>query len=347
MFGIETLDVMIGIITVYLIFALACTAIVEAWSSWREVRSRNLEVALGEFLHGDIEAGKDFAKAFFAHPLVLSLSKGDEGRPSYISPKLFGRVVESLIMRKGAPELVQAIASLPEAIHITDNMGKKITVPNRIKGLLGALLAEARNDALIFRNLLEDHYDAAMDRASGWYKRHTQRTAIIVSALLVVFANVDTINLANSLSANPAARAKMIEIAQQQLDGATAAAVTTGKQNTEENKPAASAIKPGTPAANPDRQDPPDPVKEATDRSEKAAAALAKAHEDLSSAGIQLGWKGAYPSTGAGILSKALGLLVSLLAISLGAPFWFDMLSRIMRVRAAGISPRDAQKKPA
>lgn len=33
MFGLESLDVIIGIITVYLTFALACTVIVEALSS--------------------------------------------------------------------------------------------------------------------------------------------------------------------------------------------------------------------------------------------------------------------------------------------------------------------------
>jgi hypothetical protein len=54
MFGLETLDVLIGLITVYLTFGIACTAIVETVAAWLSLRSRNLEAALKEFLVGDL-----------------------------------------------------------------------------------------------------------------------------------------------------------------------------------------------------------------------------------------------------------------------------------------------------
>lgn len=312
----ESLDVMIGIITIYLMFALACTATVEAISSWFEVRSKNLEVALGEFLHGDIEQGKSFVNAFFAHPIIQTLSQGKDGRPSYIDPEIIGRAVTDLITaRDGVSFLKQAIDKLPGTAQ-----------SNRIKGLLESLQRDAKEDIADFRKLIESHYDAAMDRASGWYKRKTQTIALIVSAIFVVFANVDTISLANSLSLNPAARAKMLEIAQQQVDAAQE-----------------STSRPGAPAANSGSTADADALKEAKDRSEKAAEVLAKTNVDLSSAGIQLGWK-ALPASCSDWVSKIIGLLISILAISLGAPFWFDLLSRVMQVRAAGILPRE--KKP-
>lgn len=316
MFGMETLDVMIGIITVYLIFALACTAIVEAISAWFDIRSKNLEAALGEFLHGNIADKESFVEAFFEHPIVQSLSKGADGRPSYINPENVGRVVTDLIYAKeGVSSLKQAIDKLPGTPQ-----------DNRIKGLLESLQHDAKEDIAAFRKLIENHYDAVMDRASGWYKRKAQTIALIVSTIFVILANVDTINLANSLSSNPNARAKMVEIAQRQVDAAKEATA----------KPAAPAENTGSATAT-------DPVKVAKDRSEKAAEALAKANTDLSSAGVQLGWK-AYPTDCNNWVSKIIGLLISILAISLGAPFWFDMLSRIMQVRAAGVSPRN--KKP-
>jgi hypothetical protein len=37
--------------------------------------------------------------------------------------------------------------------------------------------------------------------------------------------------------------------------------------------------------------------------------------------------------------AKIIGLLITSLAISLGAPFWFDLLSKFMNVRAAGVKP--------
>jgi hypothetical protein len=323
MFGIESLDVMIGIVTIYLIFALACTAIVEAVSTWLNVRSTNLEAALGEFLHGSVEDDKAFTDAFFAHPIVQSLSKGRDGRPSYIPPEIVGQVVTGLVYAKeGASTLKQAIADLPGTSE-----------DNRIKGLLDALHREAGEDIAAFRKLVEYHYDAAMDRASGWYKKKTQTIALVVSAFLVIGANVDTLKIANALSTNPEARTKMAELAQEQVNLINETAQTASS----------------TPAA--------PTLKEATEK-------LAKANADLTSAGIQLGWKGFYPKlqkdeaknewlletwlfqwgelifSTAGI-SKFFGLLISILAISLGAPFWFDILNRVMQVRAAGASPRE------
>ena len=322
MFGIESLEVMIGVITIYLIFALACTAIVEAISTWLSVRSSNLESALDEFLHGSVDEGESFTDAFFAHPIVQSLSEGDDGRPSYIDPEIVGQVVANLIVVKGsASSIKQAIDDLPGTIR-----------DNRIKGLLDALQSEAGEDRAAFRKLIAYHYDAAMDRASGWYKKKAQTYSLIVSTVLVLFANIDTIQLANSLSANPEARAKMIEISQRELDAAKEAEARA----TQENKsppPAADTAAEETDAGI-------DPLRESKDRSENAAKALARANADLSSAGIQLGWTA--PPAGIGDwASKFLGLLVSILAISLGAPFWFDILSRVMQVRAAGVSPRE------
>jgi len=195
MLGIETLDVLIGIITIYLIFALACTAIVEAIVASTNVRSNNLEAALKEFLHGDIAPGESFVNAFFAHPVVQSLSKGEDGRPSYIPPEIVGQVVTNLISAKdGASSFKQALDKLPGSPQ-----------DNRIKGLLDSLQGEAQEDIAAFRKLVETHYDATMDRASGWYKRHTQLLALIISVVLVIGANVDTITPSFSFLASPCA----------------------------------------------------------------------------------------------------------------------------------------------
>lgn len=382
MFGIESLDVMIGIITIYLIFALVCTAIVEAWSSLMDKRGKNLKAALEELLQGTLPEGKGFVDAFYEHPMILSLSKGDKGRPSYIPPRLLSQVVESILTNNGETKLEDAIRNLPdkflkgcksatpessnrikgifsallaearsnttasvrlveqhygtggiaalkleidkqpETIKRQDASGNEIDVPNPTKEMLRSLLKEAESEAASFRMQIEDHFNAVMDRASGWYKRHTQLMAFVVAAVLVIGANVDTLKIANALSTNPAARTKMVELAQKQVD----------QFNTASSVPTTITLS-------------------------EAKEKLEKANADLTSAGIQLGWKGSYPTlkddkgwhweewlnlaaSKAGI-SKFFGLLISILAISLGAPFWFDILNRVMQVRAAGASPRE------
>ena len=42
----------------------------------------------------------------------------------------------------------------------------------------------------------------------------------------------------------------------------------------------------------------------------------------------------------------SIGWLLTILAVSMGAPFWFDMLNRIMSVRTAGKAPEEKQKSP-
>jgi hypothetical protein len=42
-------------------------------------------------------------------------------------------------------------------------------------------------------------------------------------------------------------------------------------------------------------------------------------------------------------VTRAGGLLVSIFAVSLGAPFWLDVLQRFMRVRAAGKAPGEKE----
>ncbi|HZW26706.1 MAG TPA: hypothetical protein VFF26_14605 [Gallionella sp.] len=365
MFGIESLDVMIGIITIYLIFALACTAFVEGFSILLDSRGNNLRNALNEMFQGTLDgSGNDFIKAFYAHPKIYSLSKGHKGIPSHIEPSLVSQAVEQVLTNNGkdglkeaierlpqtfkkecwfglksttmpsqskallsefykeacqkteaAKALVeahygaggiaalkQAIDSQPETIKQKVDEKNEIDVPNPTREMLKALLEDAESEAASFRKLIEEHFDAVMDRASGWYKRHTQIVAFCVSVFLVIGANVDTLKLANALSTNPEARVQMVKLAQEQVNQFQAASAP----------PAAPTL-------------------------QAATENLANANADLTSAGIQLGWE----ETEKIDLNKFFGLLISVLAISLGAPFWFDILSRVMKIRTAGVSPRE------
>ena len=43
---------------------------------------------------------------------------------------------------------------------------------------------------------------------------------------------------------------------------------------------------------------------------------------------------------------KIVGLLFTGIAVSLGAPFWFDMLNKVMNIRASGKAPEEKPKTP-
>ena len=58
----------------------------------------------------------------------------------------------------------------------------------------------------------------------------------------------------------------------------------------------------------------------------------------LSQFNLPLGW-GTLPNNWLEWVLKIVGLVISVLAVSLGAPFWFDVLNRVGSLRAAGPVP--------
>jgi hypothetical protein len=74
--------------------------------------------------------------------------------------------------------------------------------------------------------------------------------------------------------------------------------------------------------------------------------------EEVRGLDLPLGWSAADPlrdppSGLAGWLLKLLGLAVTVLALTLGAPFWFDLLSRVARLRSTGPPPPPASTSEA
>jgi len=71
------------------------------------------------------------------------------------------------------------------------------------------------------------------------------------------------------------------------------------------------------------------------------AAQLSAATEAIGNLALPIGWvKGGFGPT------TAFGWVITALAASLGAPFWFDLLNRFVNVRAAGKAPEEEPKSP-
>jgi hypothetical protein len=253
----DSLDVLIGLVTVYLALAFACTAMVEGIAAWTEKRGKTLKKGLEEFLAGDLTAGKPFIDEFYKHPLVWSLSQGKQ-LPSYLPSKVVGQVVEELVMANGAvtrtgdttdDTLLDVVRNPPvdtdEEAYVKGLFGGLLrnvigeaavlrtkssvrslyqgveNLPggseNQVKGVLTALLNQANGDPVRFRVAVEEHFNLVMDRASGWFKRHQQLVALGVSAFFVVGGNVDTFSIASSLSQDKGMRESMVSYASEIL----------------------------------------------------------------------------------------------------------------------------------
>ncbi len=316
MFGSTILDVAIGLVFVYLLLSLIVTAGTELIASWLNWRADNLRKGLQRLLNPTL------AQELYDHPLIKNLSKS--GRwPSYIPAGTF------------ALALVDVIANLnPGDLQPAKDLGSLISnVPDPdVRRVLGLLAEEAGQDGQRLKENIENWFNSSMDRVAGWYKRKTQVVNMILAIVLTVAVNADSILIVRSLSNDSALRAALVTQAQELARG-TPVQPETGQPGT------------GTKAA----------VDE-----------LEKRFNKLSGLGVPLGWTdgpGDSFRQWPGWLAKNtdttawaamwwptaryhfLGWVLTALAASLGAPFWFDMLNKIITVRSTGKVPEEQPKR--
>jgi hypothetical protein len=194
-------------------------------------------------------------------------------------------------------------------------------LPNEgLRTALLTLIDEANGDLERARANIEEWYEGAMDRVSGWYKRRAGFTMLFLGIAVAAVTNADTINLALALARDSAVRAAVVSAAEQRL--------ATGEAN---RAPEAAAT-----------------TSEARER--EATIALQRAYADVSSLGLPIGWRWSSPENrndlrrvpdgGLGWLLKVIGILLTGFAISQGAPFWFDVLNRFMVIRST-VKPKE------
>jgi hypothetical protein len=184
-----------------------------------------------------------------------------------------------------------------------------------------------------------------MDRLSGWYKRRAQVLAFFIGFVIAILANVDSVSIANTLWRQPALRDKLelqaVVFALQNQDaaeqGSLDQAVLTATEVGAINLPIGWF---GSPLA----VNSTGLVK--TSGGKSVACVLAPTNGDdiygFAISGRCFPIKNApYIFDLSGWLQKFLGLLITGLAAAQGAPFWFDILKKVVNVRSSGANPSE------
>jgi len=370
--GSAVLETAIGLVLVFALLSLFCSAITEALSTFLQMRAKYLlsglrlmldrpaagaatrplppadddlvatpavpasdaglaaQVSTPEHVAAAAKAVNDLASstgsaaqvmatggltvALFGQPLLQSLQTprgirrlaGRVRNPSYISPQMFTRaLVDTLIPDADGHTSLDTVHATVESLP--DGLPAK-------KSLL-ALLKQAEGDIARFEQLVEEWYDAQMQRISGWYKRWARLVLGLVGLTIAVLANVDTIQVTHDLYLD------------QPLRAAVVAQADTGN------------LCQGVPEAS---------------RQSCAEDELAK----LGASGLPVWWQNKclhgdlgrcfrYSDgghTGAwNVIGKVIGWLLTAFAVSFGAPFWFESLSKLGSLRNSGPRPAPAK----
>ena len=78
---------------------------------------------------------------------------------------------------------------------------------------LRQLFIDSQKDLNLFSASLEDWYNQTMDRANGWYKRQTRRILFFIGLIVAICGNVDSIKIYHVLSKDKGARDQMVQLA--------------------------------------------------------------------------------------------------------------------------------------
>jgi hypothetical protein len=184
--------------------------------------------------------------------------------------------------------------------------------PGDLKDKLSALALHAGNDVTALRKQVEDWFNNTMDRVSGWYKRKAQIIMFFAAFGLVIAVNADTVAVSRTLWQNPAVRDKVVDAAQNALRTGNPGSATAGTDDAGRQKVVADA--------------------------QKDLKNLANINQ------FPIGWSKAETQVSGGEwLIRICGWLLSAFAATLGAPFWFDAMSKLINMRASGAPPQKAE----
>jgi hypothetical protein len=319
MFGLQMIDVVLGLVFVYLLLSIVCTAANELLASLFKLRAKTLATGITNLLKDGGITGLE--RDFYEHPLIKSLYK-QRGKPSYIPPRTFAMALLNLI----APENTAGLDVLSNIRAKVENLPDG----SDLRKTLLILIDDAGDSLEKLRGNVEKWFNDSMDRVSGWYKRKAQFVILILAITVTVLANADTIQIAKALSIDPALRENLVTQAQGFLE----------KQAAAQPNQAAKPNNVGEVSSGEDSDSATLTVRGAS--SDSPSKRIQNALQEVQQTTLPLGWKSR--PEGREWINKIIGLLLTALAASMGAPFWFDKLQKVANIRAAGASPRDSHQ---
>jgi hypothetical protein len=179
------------------------------------------------------------------------------------------------------------------------------------------------------------HYDEIMDRATDWYKRSVHISLIAIGMVLAVAFDADTFKIFNSLTDNPDDRQELMTLAESFVAN---------------NKIETYAIPPRDSNATDSAK-----LVRVTELTGLVDSILVNEIRKVP-APLGLGWNPTFSeqmataeSNGRSavlfFLIKLFGWFITALAMSLGAPFWFDLLQKVINIRNAGVRPPSGEEQ--
>jgi len=339
MTNIPILDLVVGMIFIYFLFSIVSSSAVEMILSGMKIRSEILGKWLLTIFNKPITQpdGKQvpLGQAIMDHCAITALSK-DGKAPSYIGARNFTSALLEKVtyaadpknVAKNIDDLVGAIEQ--SSVLPTDLQRLLLTYAEEAKNTYASLTTKTASEIDLFKNKIEHWYDTNMDRITGRLKLQYARPFTLgVAIATTLLLNADSVSIAKFLYGNP------------QMTKELAAQALVTAEDTATIKMVEALRLPATDTAQVSQ--------DSLIKTIKKDIAQIKSTKAVLNTYIPLGWskddfKGDVCMK---MLAHVPGWAMTVLAIVLGAPFWFDLLNKIANLRGAGNKPAPAPADPA
>lgn len=248
---------------------------------------------------------------FVQHPMFKQLSYATSRR-ARISPYSMPAYISKETFSAIVADMMEAknSAALARKINQLDE--------GDLKRMMQFLFRRADGNPAVFKAEVDNWFDKVMERASDWYRRNLKWWLFAVGLVLAAIFNADTIKIYQSISASAITQDFLVEMAtefEQRNDTIAGPDLTLSLEESLER------------------------LNESVREVEQFRSALG------------LGWMtDETERTLPWWLIKLAGLLLTAIAVTLGAPFWFDLLRKMLSLRQTSAEkeapPHQASESP-
>ncbi len=348
----------------FLWYALKKLQSSNANQSWLSYQMAEIKGFFTNFF-GKADSKNEFSgwlRIFQEHPMINNL-ECDKGKwrstaVSYISSDTFVRVVRDMLNKLGETTTPTDVKANLDSADVKGSLDELKNFIDKIDGEdFKAILKTIANQSSTikdFEKKLATWYNQYMDHVSGWFKRHTRFWVMGISLIVTICLNLNTIVITKQLSSDKTLRDNIVAMAEKTVKSVTSDSTikdslsaafffkndTTFRKYLKANY--SQLIKKDT-TIKKDTIIIINPLNEVTkiQYSEAVAKFLESNIEGL---GLNIGYN--FKETTCGkkfcevfyqnntdVWTTLLGWLLTMAALSFGAPFWFDILIKLVNVR--------------
>lgn len=341
------LDFIISLSFMFLLVSLIVSALTELVSQWLDLRGRMLFYSIAKLL--DNKDDYNWGEMFYKHPSIkqmqqdkLPIKLGLFGNfkkrfPSYIAPATFSQVlIDNIRFWDNVKATNQPLAEIADAQikELVEGLPE-----GEMKRSLVSALSLAMMKGTTALVAIELWYTDYMDRVSGWYTRKVGFISLLLAFVVSVAFNINTVSVARELWVNKELRTLSADVAARSYQNFNSDNFNSNNSN-------------GVPLT--------DSVRLLEIQLKIDELNLVRNQIDsLTTMGYPIGWSKSifekiksdsiseeipafemYLSKAVILLICVLGWLTTAVMAYMGAPFWYDVLNKIVPLRKTGNVPK-------